>query len=473
MSLRAIGWSGLDAVATAVLQLITITLMARLIGPRDFGLAALAFSLIILISSLASGLLNDALVQRKALHDSDCDSAFWLLSLLGGLAVLTCWLLSPWVGKIFRDPALGPIFAGMSVSLLPQAASAVPVALFRRALDFKRIAARNFFGRLAGTLVGLCMAFAGCGAWSFVGFRLTTAIASLFLVWSATSYRPGFTYSTKSAAALLRFAVPNVTTKLFDNSSERLFMFLVGFAFGATALGFVSIAFRLVTTLRSLIATALVTVALPVLARQFERPAQLRQYYRNASALASLIGFPIFACQFVLAEDIVVVILGEPWQAAVPVMQTVALLSVLLTTRMLCSTLLDAIGRPELSMVLSALHATASVLAAWFFVRVGIVEAVIAWASPIVIHLVVSAWVLRKVARLGLADQFGHMASPLLAVAVMLCFFHICRQGLVSGPDSLFILACLMPAGMSVYISVVLLLQPRLAVLFRPWPHAR
>ncbi len=64
-TVRSAIWSMVEAGGASGLQFITLIIMARLLAPAEFGLAALTYSVISLMAIMVSGLFNEAIIQRR------------------------------------------------------------------------------------------------------------------------------------------------------------------------------------------------------------------------------------------------------------------------------------------------------------------------------------------------------------------------------------------------------------------------
>ena len=70
------------------LQLLLFPVLARLLGPDEFGLFALALPTVVLIALLADGGLSATLAREDESSELVWSSAFWALSLLGVILAL-------------------------------------------------------------------------------------------------------------------------------------------------------------------------------------------------------------------------------------------------------------------------------------------------------------------------------------------------------------------------------------------------
>src|SRR6202044_57554 len=90
----------------------------------------------------------------------------------------------------------------------------------------------------------------------------------------------------------------------------RLFAVLIGGTAGATALGQVHVAFRLVDTVRELTFTALWRLMLPLLSERQRDPEALRMEVDRLLRWSSLVTMPLCAGMAVVLPPLVVFLLG-------------------------------------------------------------------------------------------------------------------------------------------------------------------
>ncbi len=116
-------WSTSEIWGGQLIQLLVFVVLARLLEPKDFGLAALLTVFISLFTFFVEQGLPDALIQKEKLHDTEVSTVFWLS--LGGSSSARCsprvfgqsniYLAPParfCTGFAVEQPYLGFEFAG-------------------------------------------------------------------------------------------------------------------------------------------------------------------------------------------------------------------------------------------------------------------------------------------------------------------------------------------------------------------------
>ena len=114
--LRSLLWSGLETVGTVLIGLLSVIVIARFIGPVDFGLAAIGLGLTLIFIVFISSLVHDGLVRSPDYTERQLDSAF-TFSLLAGAAVAAN-------GMLRGRPVSETLGAGVSLAV-----AAVPEGL--------------------------------------------------------------------------------------------------------------------------------------------------------------------------------------------------------------------------------------------------------------------------------------------------------------------------------------------------------
>src|SRR5262245_37646639 len=83
-------WALVESGGLSALSLLTLLILARLVGPKELGVAALAFGVVQLLTVIVEGLLHDAVVQRPNLDKLYLDTAFWTSTVAGVLLCVVC-----------------------------------------------------------------------------------------------------------------------------------------------------------------------------------------------------------------------------------------------------------------------------------------------------------------------------------------------------------------------------------------------
>lgn len=390
---RNVFWSGLEAAVAGALSFASACVVARLIGPGEFGIGAAAVALHVVLWVGVNALFADALVQRAAVDDVMAASAFWASVAMGLVcAVLQAgggWLVAASLG----DPRLIAMSALLGLSLPLVGAGGVVQGLLTRRRAYRVLAGRAIIGQGLGTAAGIAAALGGAGAWAPVLQQVVTSAAGALALLLGAGWRPRAVWRWQPVRALLHVGVPLTASTLVLTARYRLFALMLGGTAGAAALGETHMAFRLVDTVRELCSTALWRLMLPVLAERQRDEVALRcavdrLLVRSGTVMLPLCGAMALCLPFAVGQ-----LLGPAWSsagvAAEPLIALMAVLALLFPAGV-AVVARGQTGRVLWGNVVCMLVTLAGV--AWLR-PAGAVQAVLVWCGAQILVVPYSLWI--------------------------------------------------------------------------------
>ncbi len=328
---RNVFWSGLEAAVAGTLSFISAFIVARLVGPGEFGIGAAAVAVHVMFWVGANALFADALVQRPAVDEVMASSAFWA-SVVVGVACAVIQAGAGWlVAASLADTRLVAMSLLLALPLPLVGAGGVAQGLLTRRRAYRVLAGRAIVGQGLGTAAGIAAALGGAGAWALVLQQFVTSILGALALVLCAGWRPHAVWRWRPVRALLRVGVPLTASTLVLTARYRLFALLLGGTAGATALGETHMAFRLVDTVRDLCSTALWRLMLPVLAERQHDPVALRAAVDRLLERSGMLMLPLCGAMALSLPSVVHSLLGPAWSASgVAAEPLIALMAVLM-----------------------------------------------------------------------------------------------------------------------------------------------
>ena len=315
----AAGWmANITKVAT---QLVMLPVMARLLGPAEFGLYALALPTISLFLVLADGGLGISLAREDESAVDVWSTAFWVLLGTGFVlsAVVTCW--GSVLSVLTHEPRLFGLMAFLSISLPLITLSVLPSARLTRRGNLMVYAFTDAAATLLGSLIAVALALHGAGAWS-----LAAQYLSVFVVRAVVLNSAAFSVPRR----VLRFATlrPHLATgssvlggRLSDFASRLLENVLLSEIFGPAGLGNYTFANQ---TSRFLCEAASNPLWATLYAQGLHlQRADIAPLHAKLSRVLAMLIFPVTALLTVAAPEILAALLGPRWANAALLLQLV------------------------------------------------------------------------------------------------------------------------------------------------------
>ena len=324
-SISAALWGASGSAAQLALQLGIQVILARLLGPEQYGLFAMA-AVVILLSSFFTISLAYGLIQKRTVTDEDVRFVnFWQLSVGAAVAIAVFLLADPAAG-FFNEPRVAPLIRAMSIVCLLQAAAGPSANLLTRDLDFKSIYLAGIASYAVGYgLVGIPLAISGYGVNALVMAFITQTLLSLALLYGCKRHVLGFVTWHRDAYALWSYGFTVFATNINNCVLLHLSRVVVGRLFPSAAMGLYAISYNLVLQLAGAVIGTVQPPLFSASSRVQDDVARLRAVFLKLLAATTLLAAPIFAGMAVVPETIMLALYGQEWGESAPLLRPFAL----------------------------------------------------------------------------------------------------------------------------------------------------
>ncbi len=453
-------WSAIQSWGRQVVSFLVFLILARLLKPEVFGLISLASVFLAFIRVLLNQGFASAIIQRQELESEHLDTAFWSNLGIGLLLTFFGVASAGFFANFFKQPELTPIIQCLSLSFLIGALSQVQNAILSRKFAFKTLALRSLVAVVVGGIVGITLAFLGYGVWRLVGQQLVNEFTGVLVLWASSDWRPKLKFSGKHFRDLFSFGVNIMGIEVLNFFNRRSDDLLIGYFLGPVALGYYTVAYRVLLIMTQLLTSSISGVALPVFSRMQEEPERMRNAFYKAVQLTAFIAFPSFFGVAALAPEIVQVIFGEQWVPSIPVMQILAVIGVLHSILYFNDPVMMAMGKPSWRLALTSMNAFANLIAFLLVVRWGIVAIAAAYVIRGYLLAMPLILVVKKLISISLQAYFRQLIPPVLASLLMVIVLLGLKQILSDLLNLQLLLGIYVAIGALAYTIIILLIAP-------------
>lgn len=302
----------------AFLQLVVLTILARLLTPEDFGVVTVAI-VVVNFTTLTSELgIGPALVQRAVLEERHVRVGFGLTLLFGVAAFGLILAAAPAIAALFEMPPLAPVLRVIACLFLIRSVTVISEKLMQRDLAFRALARIQVWSYALGFgVIGVVAAAGGMGVWALVLAYVGQALVAGLLLLRARPFPMVPAMEIGAARDLLSYGGGITIARLLNQVALQGDNIVVGYWLGAAAVGLYGRAYQLMTMPASLFGTALDKVLFPVMSKVQHRRDLLATSYRRGVALIALLAMPATGVVLVLAPELVMVLLGAAWMEIV------------------------------------------------------------------------------------------------------------------------------------------------------------
>lgn len=304
--------------AKFLLRLGSTAVLARLLTPADFGLIAMVTVITGFVEMFKDAGLSMATIQRERITHAQVSTLFWINVALSFLIMLVIAAMAPAIAWFYGEPRLLWITIALAGTMIFGGLAVQHQALLRRQMLFGRLAAVEICSMAAGVITAIVLARQGYTYWSLVAMTAATAASTALLSFLLSGWVPGLPVKKSGVRELLKFG-GNLTGFSFINYFARNGdNFLIGWWWGPGPLALYSKAYGLLLLPIHQINGPVSNVVTPALSRLQNRPDEYRRYYYRAIEAIACLGMPLVCYSAVMADELVLVLLGDQWNGSVP-----------------------------------------------------------------------------------------------------------------------------------------------------------
>lgn len=373
-------WQGIALVSGKGIVLLTTIVLARLLSPEQYGLVAAALVLMAYMETVADAGVAQALVYLPA-SAVTARSALLVSVVIGAVLAVLAILAAPWIGELFQLPEVAPLVRVLAISLLATALGAVPEALLRRDLEFKKLAVAPVLRAFTTGTVSLILAFAGYGAFSLAAGTASGSVAYAIACWFLVRHSAPWQIwrvAGDAIRATIKFGLPVAGSNLLARLIFDVDYLIIAAVLGAQALGFYTLAFRLPEALIINVFFVLSTVLFPLYTQVQDQPGRLRDGYLRGVRIQALYGMTAGVGLAVLAPVVVPLVFGPKWIDSVIPLVFLSLYAAARSLGAGANDVYKAIGRPGISIAFSSVRLAVLVPVLLFAAQWGIIGVALA-----------------------------------------------------------------------------------------------
>ncbi|WP_278810058.1 oligosaccharide flippase family protein, partial [Obesumbacterium proteus] len=130
-------WSALERILSQGTQLVLMLILARILGPKAFGLIGMLAIFIAIGQVFIDSGFSSALIRKNDRSDIDYSTAFYFNILVALLFYIVLFIISPFISDFYQQPELMPLTKVIGLSLIINSFTLVPRTMLTVSMNFK------------------------------------------------------------------------------------------------------------------------------------------------------------------------------------------------------------------------------------------------------------------------------------------------------------------------------------------------
>lgn len=318
-SIRGIASTAASQAIKVGTTVVTTTIVARLLSPSEYGVSAMAgpvAGFIVIFQNLG---LNQAVVQAKMITDEESNALFWI-NMYASLAIALVMLaIGPLVGRFYGDPRPGYFVAATGLVVLVSGLKQQHQALMNREMRFHSLSLNDSVAAIVTLVATVGCAFYFHNYWALFFGGLAGAVASSLMMWIGHGWRPQWRPGIRAARTMIGFGANVTGFNLVNFLARNADNVLIARFSGAAAVGLYDRSYKLMLFPLQNINAPMSRVMVPALSRLQDHPERYRRAYLLSLRALVLVSMPGVIAIAIASRPVVLLLLGQKWQSAVPI----------------------------------------------------------------------------------------------------------------------------------------------------------
>jgi O-antigen/teichoic acid export membrane protein len=335
--------------------------------------------------------------------------------------VLVLFFCAPIIANYYQSKVLVLPLRVYSISLLFGAFNSIQIAKLQREMRFKSMMWAGIASTALAGIVGVTMAYFGCGLWSLVVYNGIYVVFSCFIMSFIARWRPSLAFSWGRAKGLFGFGWKMLVSALLCSLYNDARSLIIGKKYSTEDLGYYNRGEQFPWVISNALDVSIQSVMFPTMASAQDDKVRVKAILKRSLKLGNLIIVPIMIGLALVAKPVIVILLTEKWIPAVFFMQMMCVAYVQIPNISSNLIAIKAIGRSDVYMKLEIVRRV--VMLAVLLISVFCFQSV----EAIVIGGVISAWLdylivvipIKRLLNYGLLEQIKDLWKTFVCVAIM------------------------------------------------------
>lgn len=310
-------------------QILTLSILARILTPEDFGYIAMALVLISMLKMLAGQALSTGIIQHRIISREQVSGFFWISNGLCLVLTLAATALAPAMAWFFQENVLLAVVPVMAIQIMFAGLTASHLALMARTMQFGIIAGLDLAATLLSKILGIAAAIFGAGYWALVLVPISYDALRTLFVWFFCKWRPQFGKIPSSSKSLLQFGATLSFTSIIESLLRQIDRILIGKVWSGASLGLYSKSYDLGELPSRLINWPLERVALSALSKLQDNREDFMEFFFAINKNFLFFISPAVLFIHLASPQVIGIILGPQWAEAESILRYLSIVILL------------------------------------------------------------------------------------------------------------------------------------------------
>lgn len=412
-------WKFLERIGTQGVQFFVSIILARLLLPSDYGVV----SMILVFTAIANVFIqtgfSTSLIQKKDSDELDFSSVFYISLLIAAICYVILFFAAPIIASFYDMPSITSILRVISLTLFFGAINSVQNAKIAKEMKFKKLFLSSLVAILISGTTGVLMAYKGFGLWALVGQQISNSIATTFILWFTSGWKPKLMFSINRVKKLLSYGWKILCSALLDTIYQNIYNLVIGKFYSSSILGNYNKGEQIPKLIAVNVDGAISSVMLPAYSKQQDRKDKLKKMVRRSIVTSSLLLFPMMFGLAAVSKTVVRVLLTDNWLGCVPFMQLLCIVYALYPINTANLQVIKALGKSDYFLKLEVIKKIIGLIVLIITLPFGVLQMAIGQVLVAILSTFINSFPNRKLLNYNYFEQIKDLFPSLIISIIM------------------------------------------------------
>lgn len=322
---KGLFWGGVSNGVQQILGALLGIYLARNLSADDYGLTGM----LAIFSGIAASIINSgfstALTNKQDATHVDYNAVFWFTFFTGLALYLILYVSAPLISAFYDREELTSLSRVVFISFFFSGLAIVPYTIMFKNLMVKQQAQIDIIAMIASCVVGVVLVRKGFTYWALALQSVTYIVAGSVMRCVVAPWRPTAQLNFTPLKGMLSFSMKLFFTSIFQQINNNIFSVLLGKLYNATQLGYYSQGNKWMLQGNQILTGMVLGVAQPVIVQLNDEKERQTRVFRKMTRFAAFISFPSFLGLAFIAEEFIVLAIGDSWLPSIIFLQILCL----------------------------------------------------------------------------------------------------------------------------------------------------
>ncbi len=357
-------WTVGSRMAVRFIGVISLVILAKILGPEDYGLvgkAAVIYGFLEMITELG---LESALIANRNASPDHYNSAWTIHIMRGMLIALILVVVAMPASNIMQEDRLELIIYCYAAISFLRGFYNIGVVEFRKNMVFSKDFYYSLYQKICGFVVTITIAYVWETYWALIAGIAASMVAQIISSYWMSPMRPRF--SLVEFGSLFHFSKWMVLNEIIGAVAVKVDGFLLSIYSTTANVGIYNMSYEISGVPSTEVAMPVARACTPSFSKLTDNFAEFSKMYVDTISIVFAIVIPAATGVSLLAEPIVLVALDDSWVEAIPVIQVLALYGLCRASYPTFISASLASNRPDILTKTSAVKAVYTVAILWY-----------------------------------------------------------------------------------------------------------